>query len=78
MLIDFRKQGERRDLRDRLERRLGTIDLEGKTYEPIATSSVVLTVVWADFPIVTFVYRELERTLRGYFKDKSENAQTIL
>ena len=68
--IDFRKQSECRDLLDRLKTRpAGSVELDGKTYELIASSSAALTIIWVDFPILTFVYRELERTLRGYFKE---------
>jgi len=68
--IDFRKQSECKGFLDKLQTKLGgSIELDGKTYELIASSSAVLTIIWVDFPILTFVYRELERTLRGYFRE---------
>jgi len=77
--IDFREQSECRDLLDRLRTTSGgSIELDGRTYELIASSSAVLTIIWVDFPILTFVYQELERTLREYFQDKSERAEPIL
>jgi hypothetical protein len=48
--------------------RLGdSIELEGKAYELVGHPSMVLYVIWVDFPILSFVYRELQGAFRSYF-----------
>lgn len=71
--IDLHKEGECTDLVAKLRMKLGeSVELDGKTYELVGESSSALTIIWVDFPILTFVYRELQDALRRYF-DKSKN-----
>lgn len=75
--IDLHEKSQCRDLVGRLRMRIGeSIELDGKTYELIGSSSSVLTLIWVDFPILTFVYGELENALRRYF-GKSKNGEAL-
>jgi hypothetical protein len=75
--IDLYRKDQHTNLFDKLGIKLGeSVELDGKPYDLIGQASTVLGIIWVDFPILSFVYRELGKAFRRYF-DKSGNGEPI-
>ena len=75
--IDLHGKDQHTNLFDKPGIKLGeSVELDGKPYDLIGQASMVLGIIWVDFPILSFVYRELGKAFRRYF-DKSGNGEPI-
>ena len=67
--IDFQRKGQCTELVEKLPTLGESVELDGRIYEVIEKSSTVLFGVWVDFPMLSFVYRELGEALARYFSE---------
>jgi hypothetical protein len=69
--VDLYKKGQNADLEAKLmQTKLGdSLVLDEKDYELIGGPWGVLDFIYHDLPLLTFVYEELERAFRSYFRE---------
>lgn len=67
--IDFHRKGQCTELVERLPTLGESVELDGRIYEVTKKSSTVLFGIWVDFPMLSFVYRELGEALARYFSE---------
>jgi hypothetical protein len=75
--IDLCRKGQRNELVEKLHRLGESVELDGRRYEIIGDSSIVLFHIWVDLPILSFVYQELANALRRYFT-RFENCEQFI